>query len=253
MSDPATIPRQLEIEQAPALAGSANRIWILTAAVMCVFMSAIEGTVVATAMPTIVGKLGDFHLFSWVFGTYFLTQAVSIPLCGRFADMFGRKPVLFFGLAVFLVGSGLGGFAPNMVFLIVCRIVQGIGAGAILPAAQTLISDIYPPAVRARIQGYLSSIWASAAICGPLLGAFLIATLSWRWVFWVNVPLGIAAFIVLSAALHERIERHSHQIDYLGAALMALGVGHADVRADSSHRARAERVPCDPRRWPSSC
>jgi multidrug resistance protein len=142
-------------------------------------------------MPTIVSQLGDFHLFSWVFSAYFLTQSVAIPLSGRFADLIGRKPLLYFGLALFLVGSSACGLAPNMVTLILFRIVQGIGAGCVMPVTQTLISDIYPPAARARIQGYLSSIWATAAICGPLMGALLVTHLSWRWVFWINVPLGV--------------------------------------------------------------
>ena len=213
------------IEPPPRFSDRSTRVWLLTAAVICQFMAAIEGTVIATAMPTIVSQLGDFHLFSWVFGTYFLTQAVTIPLSGRFADLFGRKPVLFFGLGLFLAGSTLCGFAPNMVFLIVCRIAQGIGAGAMLPGAQTLISDIYPPEIRAKIQGYLSGIWASAAVGGPLLGAVLVSALSWRWVFWVNVPLGIAAFAIIATTLQERYERRIHQIDYRGAALMMLGIG----------------------------
>jgi multidrug resistance protein len=146
-------------------------------------------------------------------------------LSGRFADLFGRKPMLFFGLTLFLVGSSACGLAPNMLTLILCRIVQGIGAGCTMPVTQTLISDIYPPAVRARIQGYLSSIWATAAICGPLMGAVLVTQVSWRWVFWVNVPLGLAAFALLAAFLHEHRTRRNHQIDYVGAVLMAGGIG----------------------------
>jgi EmrB/QacA subfamily drug resistance transporter len=212
-------------EESSAFASNASRPWIMTAAVICIFMTAIEGTVVATAMPTIVSQLGDFHLFSWVFSAYFLTQAVSIPLSGRFADLFGRKPLLFFGLTLFLLGSSACGLAPNMLTLICFRVVQGIGAGCTMPVTQTLISDIYPPAVRARIQGYLSSIWATAAICGPLLGALMVTHLSWRWIFWINVPLGIAAFVLLAAFLHEKRVRRNHQIDYLGAVLMVAGIG----------------------------
>jgi EmrB/QacA subfamily drug resistance transporter len=207
------------------IARGASRPWIMAAAVVCIFMTAIEGTVVATAMPTIVSQLGDFHLFSWVFSTYFLTQSIAIPLAGRFADLFGRKPLLFFGLTLFLVGSSACGFAPNMLTLIAFRVVQGIGGGCIMPVTQTLISDIYPPAARARIQGYLSSIWATAAICGPLMGALLVTHLSWRWIFWINVPLGIAAFVILATALQEQRVRRTHQIDYLGSLLVTLGIG----------------------------
>jgi EmrB/QacA subfamily drug resistance transporter len=222
---PATTPAPASAEESTVFARGASRPWIMTAAVICIFMTAIEGTVVATAMPTIVSQLGDFHLFSWVFSTYFLTQSVAIPLSGRFADLFGRKPMLFFGLTLFLLGSSACGLAPNMLTLILCRIVQGIGAGCTMPVTQTLISDIYPPAARARIQGYLSSIWATAAICGPLMGAVLVTQLSWRWVFWVNVPLGLAAFALLAAFLHEHRTRRNHQIDYVGAVLMAGGIG----------------------------
>ncbi|HXE28178.1 MAG TPA: MFS transporter, partial [Stellaceae bacterium] len=165
----------------------------MTAAVICMFMAAIESTVVATAMPTIVGQLGDFHLFSWVFSIYLLSQSVTLPLAGRFADLFGRKPIIYLGLVLFLGGSTACGLAPSMVTLIGFRVVQGIGAGCVTPVTQTIISDLYPPAARARIQGYLSSIWTVAAIGGPLLGAALVTHLSWRWIFWVNVPIGILA------------------------------------------------------------
>jgi EmrB/QacA subfamily drug resistance transporter len=221
----ATTSTPARSEESTAFASDASRPWIMAAAVICIFMTAIEGTVVATAMPTIVSRLGDFHLFSWVFSAYFLTQAVSIPLSGRFADLFGRKPLLFFGLTLFLVGSSACGLAPNMLTLICFRIVQGIGAGCTMPVTQTLISDIYPPAVRARIQGYLSSIWATAAICGPLMGALMVTHLSWRWIFWINVPLGIAAFVLLAVFLHEQRARRDHQIDYLGAVMMVAGIG----------------------------
>jgi MFS family permease len=194
----ATTTAPAHAEESAAFASNASRPWIMAAAVICIFMTAIEGTVVATAMPTIVSQLGDFHLFSWVFSAYFLTQSVSIPLSGRFADLFGRKPLLFFGLTLFL---------------------------CVMPVTQTLISDIYPPAVRARIQGYLSSIWATAAICGPLMGALMVTHLSWRWIFWINVPLGIVAFALLAIFLHEQRVRRNHQIDYLGAALMIGGIG----------------------------
>ena len=202
-----------------------NRPWIMASAVICIFMTAIESTVVATAMPTIVGQLGDFHLFSWVFSTYLLTQSIAIPLAGRFADLFGRKPLMFFGLVLFLGGSTACGLAPSMIALIACRVEQGIGAGIVTPVTQTLIADLYPPAARARIQGYLSSIWAIAAVGGPLLGAELVTHLSWRWIFWIKVPLGILAFILLSVALRENHVRRAHKIDYLGSLLVTCGIG----------------------------
>ena len=160
MSGPAVAPdRPSQGDAGPARAeetaatGKAGRTLIMTAAVICMFMAAIESTVVATAMPTIVGQLGDFHLFSWVFSIYLLSQSVTLPLAGRFADLFGRKPIIYLGLMLFLGGSTACGLAPSMVALIAFRVVQGIGAGCVTPVTQTLISDLYPPAARARIHG----------------------------------------------------------------------------------------------------
>lgn len=211
--------------QSPIIAGGSSRAWILTATVVLIFMTGVEGTVVATAMPTIVSQLGGFDLFSWVFSGYFLAQGVTIPIYGRLADLFGRKRVLFFGLTLFLIGTISCGLAPNMFMLVIFRIVQGVGAGAVQPINQTLIGDLYPPAMRARMAGFFSGIWGIAAIIGPVLGAFVIAAAGWYWVFWVTVPIGVAAFVILALVLHERIERRTHRIDYLGSVLMSLGIG----------------------------
>jgi EmrB/QacA subfamily drug resistance transporter len=186
------------------------------------FIAAIEGTIVATAMPTIVGRLGGFDLFSWVFTSYLLTQAVTIPIYGKLADIYGRKSVLFVGIFLFLVGSLLCGLAWSMVSLIVFRAVQGVGAGGILPIAMTIVGDLYTPAERARIQGWLSGIWGAAAIIGPWLGAVLVAHFSWSLVFWVNVPIGLVAVVMLAVALRESVQHRAHRIDYLGSALLAL-------------------------------
>ncbi len=207
------------------IAGPAGRFWILTASVVLIFMTGMEGTVVATAMPTIISQLGGFELFSWVFSGYFLAQGVTIPIYGRLADLYGRKRVLFFGLIVFVIGTTFCGLAPNMLWLVVFRVVQGIGAGAVQPINQTLIGDLYPPAQRAKMAGFFSGIWGIAAIVGPVLGAFVIAAAAWNWVFWITVPIAIIGFVLLAFALHERIEHRAHRIDYLGAFLMALGIG----------------------------
>lgn len=188
-------------------------------------MTGMEGTVVATAMPTIVSQLGGFDLLSWVFSGYYLAQGVTIPIYGRLADLFGRKRILFFGLTVFLIGTIACGFAPNMWWLVVFRIVQGIGAGAVQPINQTVIGDLYPPAMRAKMAGFFSGIWGIAAIVGPVLGASVIAAFAWNWVFWISVPIAVIAFILLAFALQERIEPRRHRIDFLGASLMALGIG----------------------------
>ena len=186
------------------------------------FVSATEGTIVATAMPTIVGALGDFELFSWVFTAYLLTQGVTVPIYGRLCDFYGRKPVLYFGILFFVIGSVLCGFAWNMVSLIVFRVVQGLGAGSLATVSQTMVSDLYPPRERATVQGYISSTFAASALIGPVLGAFIVAHWSWQWIFWVNVPLCIVTVVMLAVCFRENIEYRRHQIDYLGSLWMAL-------------------------------
>jgi EmrB/QacA subfamily drug resistance transporter len=203
----------------------AGRIWVFIAAIAVIVISAIEGTIVSTSMPTIVGALGGFESLTWVFSAYFLTQAVTIPVYGGLADLYGRKPVLLFGIALFLVGSVLCGMAWRMDMLIAFRVVQGIGAGALVTLAQTIIGDHYEPVERARLQGYISGAWAIGAILGPLLGSIIVTHVSWAWVFWVNVPVGCAAAVMIIAALHETVEPHQRRIDYAGSALMAAGTG----------------------------
>jgi EmrB/QacA subfamily drug resistance transporter len=194
---------------------------VFAAALSTIFMAAIEGTIVATAMPTIVGALGGIDLFSWIFGAYLLTQAILIPIYGRLADLYGRKPVLLFGIGVFLVGSALCGLSWNMISLIVFRVVQGIGAGALIPVSQTVVADIYSGEARARMQGYISSTFGSAAVLGPLVGGLIAAHVSWEAVFWINIPLGIIAATLLTVALKETVQKRRHHIDYVGAILMA--------------------------------
>src|SRR5487761_2520558 len=202
-----------------------NRRWVIAAVMAMMFMIAIEGTIVATAMPTIVGELGGFDLFSWVFTAYLLTQAVTIPIYGRLADLFGRKRILFAGLAVFLTASLLCGFAWGMVPLIAFRALQGVGAGALMPVGMTIVADLYPPAERARIQAWVSSVWVIAAVIAPMIGAFLVANASWSTVFWVNLPLGFVAFAMIAAALTERAIHRQRRIDYVGSILMVMGSG----------------------------
>jgi EmrB/QacA subfamily drug resistance transporter len=203
----------------------AARRWVFVAALATVFMAAIEGTIVATAMPTIVGALGGFELLSWVFTSYLLTQAVTIPIYGRLADLYGRRRILFIGIGLFLAGSVLCGLARSMLALVIFRVLQGLGAGAVMPVAQTLIGDIYQGEERARIQGYISGTFGAAALLGPVVGAFLVAHASWPMVFWINVPLGVLATILLALALHEEVQHRPHRIDYLGSVLMMLGTG----------------------------
>jgi EmrB/QacA subfamily drug resistance transporter len=199
-----------------------RRRWIFVAAMIVSFVSAIEVTIVATAMPTIVGSLGDFDLFSWVFTAYLLTQGVTVPIYGRLCDFYGRKRVLYFGLVFFVLGSLLCGFAWSMPILITFRVVQGLGGGSLAVVSQTMVSDLYPPAERAKVQGYISGTFATAAFVGPLAGAFIVAHWPWPWVFWVNLPLCALIVLMLELTFVEDVELHSHKIDYLGSLLMAL-------------------------------
>ncbi|MGZ3342974.1 MAG: MFS transporter, partial [Reyranella sp.] len=208
-----------------AKAGAGHRGLILAACMMATFMTAVETTIVATAMPTIVADLGDFHLFSWVFAAYLLAQAVSIPIYGRLADLYGRKRIFFVGAGVFLMGSTLCGFAHGMLSLIAFRALQGIGAGAVQPVAYTIVGDIYSPTERARVQGFLSSVFGFAAVVGPTLGAFLVEHADWSIVFWINLPVGAAAFAMLAAFYHERPHHRPPRIDYLASILLMLGGG----------------------------
>jgi EmrB/QacA subfamily drug resistance transporter len=206
-------------------AAANRRALVFASALATIFMGAVEATIVATAMPAIVHSLGDFGLFSWTFGAYLLAQAVTIPIYGRLADVYGRKAVLLVGIAVFLAGSALCALAWSMVALIAFRVVQGIGAGSLIPIAQTIVGDIYSGRQRARMQGYISSTFGSAAILGPLLGGVLADHLGWPAVFWINLPLGLLAAVMLQFALEENVETRRHRIDTLGAVLMLATIG----------------------------
>jgi len=195
----------------------AHRRWILFAAMLAMFMAAIEVTIVATAMPTIIAELGGFSQFGWVFSIYLLTQAVSVPIYGRLADLWGRKRVFFIGTSLFLLGSILCGFATNMGWLILFRAFQGLGAGAIMPLTSTIVADIYAPKERAGIQGWLSSVWGIAAIIGPLTGAWIVQHFSWALIFWVNVPIGIISMVMLARWLPDIKPQHQHRLDLGGS------------------------------------
>lgn len=206
----------------PAQPDDARRRLVLAACLIATFMAAVESTIVATIIPTIVSDLGGFTLFTWVFTVYLLSQAVTIPIYGRLADLYGRKPVFFAGTALFLIGTILCGFAWSMPSLVCFRALQGCGAGAIQPIAATILGDIYTPAERGRIQGLVSSVFGVAAMAGPSLGGFLVQHLSWRAVFWVNVPIGIAAVAMIALFLREDVKRREHRIDWAGSLLLLL-------------------------------
>lgn len=197
-----------------------NRPLVLISIILATFMSAVEGTIVSTALPEIVGELGGFSLYSWVFSAYLLMNTVTVLIYGKLADLFGRKPVLLFGISVFMIGSLFAGFAWSMQSLIFFRLIQGFGAGAVTPIAMTVVGDIYSREERAKIQGYLSSVWGISAILGPALGGFFVQYSSWSWIFWINIPLGLLAVCGLVFFFHEEVKRKKHKIDYLGAALI---------------------------------
>lgn len=206
--------------------GVEPRRMVFLAACLAIFMVSVEATIVATAIPTIVGDLGGLRLFSWVFGIYFLTQAVTIPIYGRLADLFGRRNLLMLAIVLFLAGSILSGFAHNMIALIVFRGLQGLGAGGVQPLATTIVGDLYVGGEeRARVQGILSSVWGISAVTGPLLGAFLLQHAGWPTIFWVNIPFGILCMWLVLRFFDERVERHAHRIDYAGSFLLAAGIG----------------------------
>ena len=197
---------------------SKRRIVLTTVgAVAGMFLAALDSTIVATAMPTIIGDLHGIDHYAWVFTAYLLAEIASIPLWGRLADMYGRKRIFLLGMVIFLVGSALCGASTSMLELIVFRAMQGVGAGCLLPVAQTIVADVYTLEQRARLSAVMSAVFGFSSVIGPLIGGFLTDQLSWRWVFYVNLPIGIAAIILVQAVMVEPLtDRHRHRIDWLG-------------------------------------
>jgi len=196
---------------------------VLAALMVCIGLVAVDATVIATAAPSIVAGLGGFAEFPWLFSVYLLAQAAAVPVYGRLADVYGRKPLVLVGIGVFLLGSVLCGLAWSMTSLIVFRAVQGLGAGALQPVSLTIAADLYPVAERGRVQGYFGSVWAVASVLGPTVGGLFSEHLSWRWIFFVNVPLCLVAAVTLLRRFAERVERRPRRLDVPGAALLATG------------------------------
>lgn len=197
---------------------------ILGALMLSTALVALDVTILATASTTVARELGAFEQVPWLFSAYTLAQAVTVPLYGRLADVFGRKRVMMVGIGLFLLGSVLCAVAWSMPALIWFRVLQGLGAGAIMPMSMTIASDIYSLAERAKIQGYLASVWAASSVLGPTLGGVFSQFVSWRWIFWVNVPIAAVAAVVLWRRFQEKArEGEREPIDYLGAALLTGG------------------------------
>jgi len=201
-----------------------RRTIVTIAAMLGMFLSGVDQTAVGTAMPTIVGALGGIALYAWVFAAYQIAFVVMTPIAGKFADLYGRKHMYLAGIFVFIGASMLCGFARSMGALVAFRFVQGIGGGAILPIALTLVADLYPLEQRLRIQGIFSGTWGVASIIGPLLGGFLTDHVSWRWIFFLNLPAGLVTILILVAFFREPPVLRTGAIDYAGIGLVSVSV-----------------------------
>jgi EmrB/QacA subfamily drug resistance transporter len=198
---------------------------ILSGLMTGMLLAALDQTIVSTALPTIVGDLGGLQHLSWVVTAYLLASTASTPLYGKISDLYGRKPVFRFAIVVFLIGSALAGLSTQMWELIGARAIQGLGAGGLMALALAIIGDVIPPRERGRYQGYFGAVFAVSSVAGPLLGGFFVEHLSWHWIFFINIPLGIVALVVTDRALHGlRHVRREHSIDYLGAVLLVAAV-----------------------------
>ncbi len=197
---------------------------VLGAMMLATGLIAIDSTIIATAVPSVVRDIGGFHEFPWLFSIYLLAQAVSVPVYGKLNDLFGRKPVILFGIALFLLGSIFCGAAWNIWVLIAFRVVQGLGAGAIQPTTITIVGDLYSVEERAKVQGYVASVWGVSSVVGPTLGGVFSEYVSWRWIFFVNVPLCLLAAWMIMRKFHERGDRGRPVIDYKGSVLLTVGL-----------------------------
>jgi EmrB/QacA subfamily drug resistance transporter len=197
---------------------------IFGALLLVLLLASLDQTIVSTALPTIVGDLGGISKLSWVVTAYLLASTVVGPLYGKLGDLYGRKVVLQSAIVIFLAGSVLCGVSQNMTELIVFRAIQGLGGGGLFVVTIAVIGDIIPPRDRGRYQGYFGGVFGVSTVVGPLLGGFFVDNLSWRWIFYVNVPIGLIALAVIAAAFHARTDHVKYKIDYLGAALLAGGL-----------------------------
>jgi EmrB/QacA subfamily drug resistance transporter len=197
---------------------------VLIGLMISTFLSAIEGTIVSTAIPMIASDLGGVQLISWVVSIYLLTMVVATPVFGKVSDLFGRKLVFMIGTVVFLLGSILSGLSQSMEQLILFRAIQGIGAGALIPVTFTIIGDLYKFEERAKIQGLISAMWGVAGILGPISGGLLVDYVSWRWIFYFNLPFGVISCVLILVSLHENFERQKRHIDYWGVLTFTISM-----------------------------
>ncbi len=209
----------------PLLEMSAKRRWAVTIGVMTgMFIAALEATVVGTAMPTVIASLGGLNHYSWVFSAYLVTSTVTVPVWGKLSDLYGRRLLYQIGIAVFLLGTLLSGLSTTMTQLIVFRAIQGLGAGALVPLGMTIIGDTFTLEERAKMQAYFSGVWGLSSIVGPVVGGFITDQINWRWVFFINLPVGVLAAIIIGLALKEPKLTEKPKIDYAGAALWMIAI-----------------------------
>lgn len=209
----------------PLLEMSSKRRWAVTIGVMIgMFIAALEATVVGTAMPTVIASLGGLNHYSWVFSAYLVTSTVTVPVWGKLSDLYGRRLLYQIGIAIFLLGSVLSGMSATMTQLIIFRAIQGLGAGALVPLAMTIIGDIFTLEERAKMQAYFSGVWGLSSIIGPIIGGFITDQISWRWVFYINLPIGIVAALIIGFALKEPKLTEKPKIDYAGAAILMIAI-----------------------------
>jgi EmrB/QacA subfamily drug resistance transporter len=197
---------------------------LIAALMLAMFLAAVEGTIVTMATPVIAKDLHGFGLLSLVFSVYLLTSAISTPIYGKFADLFGRKRVLTAGILIFLTGSCFCGLSKNMTMLIAFRALQGLGAGSIFTVPLTIVGDVFPAAERPKVQGSLTTVWGIASLVGPFLGGFLIDVFSWHWIFYINIPFGLLSIYLLQGSLKEHFEKKKHRIDYAGTAVLSVAI-----------------------------